>query len=65
MPEVTETADEARWITPGRAAAKLGVNTKTLARMADTGAITCITLPSGHHRYDEHEIDHLAAEHGA
>lgn len=57
------TDEDPNWIPPKRAAEKLGVSTRTLLRLADTGQIAVIRLPSGHRRYDEHEIDELAQEH--
>lgn len=57
---MTET--DPQWIPPKQAAEKLGVSTRTLLRLADTGQITVITLPSGHHRYEAHDIERLANE---
>lgn len=38
-------------ITPGEAAERLYVTTRTLQRMAERGEIEAIKLPSGHRRY--------------
>lgn len=48
------------WYKPGEAALKLGVTTKTVSRMADTGRIHAITLPSGHRRYAVADVNALA-----
>lgn len=39
----------------------LGVTTKTVSRMADSGRIHAITLPSGHRRYLAADVEALAA----
>lgn len=38
-------------LTPGEAARKLHVATRTLQRMALRGDVAAVTLPSGHRRY--------------
>lgn len=38
-------------LSPGEAAAMLGIDPKTLSRWAKTNVIEHITLPKGHRRY--------------
>lgn len=45
---------------PGEAAAMLNVDPRTLSRMAKSGAISSVVLPSGHQRYFRSEIEQLA-----
>ena len=47
-------------IAPREVAALLGVSTRTVSRMADSGRLTPITLPSGHRRYLRSEVERLA-----
>lgn len=44
---------------PSAAARQLGVSLRTLQRMATSGAINAIVLPSGHRRYPQSEIDRI------
>lgn len=47
---------------PREAAAKLHVDTRTLARWADAEIIPVLELPSGHRRYPKQAIDAIVAE---
>lgn len=49
-------------VSPGVAAEKLHVTTKTLQRMATRGEISAVVLPSGHRRYRVAEVDAILAE---
>ena len=49
--------NEGTLLTPGEAARKLHVTTKTLQRMALRGEVVAVVLPSGHRRYRQAEID--------
>jgi predicted site-specific integrase-resolvase len=52
-----------KWLKPGEVASRLGVNPKTVSRWARKGKVKCFTLPSGHRRFREGDIDlMLAAE---
>lgn len=53
------TERDPAYLTPGEAAARLAVSTRTLARMVERGDLTAHTLPSGHRRYSREEIDRL------
>jgi predicted site-specific integrase-resolvase len=44
-------------LTPGEAATRLHVTTRTLQRMALRGDVAALTLPSGHRRYRSSDID--------
>lgn len=57
--------DEVAYLRPGEAAKRLRVHPRTLTRMADRQQIHSITLPSGHRRYSEHDVDALAPERSA
>lgn len=48
-------------LRPRDAARRLNVDTETLRKWADKGAVGSITLPSGHRRYVAADIDALAA----
>lgn len=58
--EQQEHADSA-YLTPGVAAARLGVSLSTMARLADRGAVRAVTLPSGHRRYSRADVEALAS----
>ncbi len=45
------------YLMPATAARKLGITPRTLARMADSGQVESIVLPSGHRRYLSGSID--------
>ena len=47
---------------PAAAAAKLGVNVRTLREWRAAGHIKSVRTPGGHHRYRQSEIDRLLAE---
>lgn len=47
-------------ISPGEAARKLHVSTKTLQRMAERGEVASVRLPSGHRRYRLADVDELS-----
>lgn len=49
------------YLPPSAVAQLLGVSTRTVTRMADTGSIKSIKLPSGHRRYLRSEVEKLAA----
>lgn len=48
-------------LTPGEAAARLSVSTRTLSRWADEGYISVVVLPSGHRRFRPEDIAALSA----
>ena len=58
--ELSDT--DATLVSPGPAAEKLHVTTKTLKRMADRGDIGVVVLPSGHRRYRLADIDAILAD---
>lgn len=49
------------WLTPGEAAAALGVGLSTLARMADRGDLRAIRPTGGHRRYRAEDVEALIA----
>lgn len=53
--------DAEELLTPGEAAAELGVAVRSLARIADRGDIGSVKLPSGHRRYRREDIEALTA----
>ncbi|WDH80166.1 MerR family transcriptional regulator [Microbacterium esteraromaticum] len=53
--------EEETLLTPGEAARRLHVTTRTLQRMALRGDVEAIVLPSGHRRY---KADAIAAIRG-
>lgn len=56
---MTNQPTQDKWVTPGVAAAALGVDPRTLSRLADKGVIRAIR-PSGeggHRRYSEASIE--------
>lgn len=60
MQETTDLT-QSEWISPAEAAALLGVSTKTLLRIAVSGDVENIKLPSGHRRYLKSSVTALAA----
>lgn len=54
-------ADTVTLISPGEAAEKLHVTTKTLQRMAIRGEVKAVVLPSGHRRYRLDDIEAFMA----
>jgi excisionase family DNA binding protein len=46
-------------LSPGEAAARLGVTVKTLARWARERRLPFIVTPGGHRRFRETEVDRL------
>ncbi|MCU1441084.1 MAG: hypothetical protein JWP85_2081 [Rhodoglobus sp.] len=46
----------AAYVSPAEASRLAFVSTKTLARMADSGDIRSIRLPSGHRRYHRGDV---------
>ena len=53
--------DTSDLMRPAEAALLLGIHTKTLTRMALSGSIKSVLLPSGHRRYLRDDIDALRA----
>lgn len=53
--------DTSDLMRPAEAALVLGIHTKTLTRMALSGSIKSVTLPSGHRRYFREDINALRA----
>ncbi|MGP6171962.1 helix-turn-helix domain-containing protein [Microbacterium sp. A204] len=51
----------ATWLTPGVAAAALGVDIRTVSRLADRGEIRAIRPTGGHRRYAEQDIAAIIA----
>jgi excisionase family DNA binding protein len=49
-------------LAPKEAAARLGVNVKTLRRWAEAGELTAVRTLGGHHRYLTDEIEALRTE---
>jgi excisionase family DNA binding protein len=47
-------------LTPGEVAKILGVSPKAVARRVDTGELSNIRTPGGHHRYIAREVRELA-----
>ena len=54
------TDPEAAFLRPGEAARRLRVHPRTLTRMAERGDLHSMTLPSGHRRYSEADVEALA-----
>lgn len=52
-------------LSPREVALVLGVSTRTVSRMADSGQLHPVTLPSGHRRYDRAEVEALAKPQGS
>ena len=52
----------AELLSPGSAAALLGVSIDTLAKWADGGQLAAIRLPSGHRRYRRADIERLLSD---
>jgi predicted site-specific integrase-resolvase len=50
------------WESPGAAARRVSVTTKTLQRWYEAGLITAIILPSRHKRYLRSDIDAILEE---
>ena len=48
-------------LTPGAAAAQLGISIETLRRWEKAGKITAFRTPGGQRRFDRAEIDRLRA----
>jgi DNA-binding transcriptional MerR regulator len=65
MPESQASDSPSNLLTPGKAAAILGVTTTTLAAWAEAGIVESIRLPLGHRRYDRESIEALAARRSA
>lgn len=59
MTNRTDHSEEEIFLTPGEAAKNAFVTTKTLSRLADSGALRAIKLPSGHRRYSATDIQRL------
>lgn len=55
------TSDGRDYLTPGEAAKRLSVSTRTLWRYQAEGRITPKRLPSGHRRFLVEDIDRLLA----
>jgi excisionase family DNA binding protein len=55
------TPDEAAWIKPGEAAAILGVDPKTVARLGDAGEIRTIRPAGNHRRYNRADVEARAS----
>ena len=49
------------WVSPGDAAAALGVSQRTVSRLADKGVIRAIRPGGGHRRYAEADIEAILA----
>lgn len=49
-------------LSPSQAAQMLHVSTRTLTRMADSGKVAVIKLPSGHRRYMLEDIEAMLPE---
>lgn len=49
-------------LTPGQAAARLGVSPKTLGRWAKAGTLTMARTPGGHRRYPSDAVEALRQE---
>ena len=58
--ETAENVDVSRLLTPGEAAGRLGVATRTLADWDRAGKIRARRLAGGHRRYPESEVTALA-----
>ncbi len=56
---MTNQPTQDKWVTPGVAAAALGVDPRTLSRLADKGVIRAIRPAGdhGHRRYSEADIE--------
>ena len=50
------------WLTPGRAAAKFGVKSRTVRIWAEAGKLTVKRTLGGHRRYLASEVDTLSSE---
>jgi excisionase family DNA binding protein len=65
MAEVTQAAsrraDEARWVTLGRASEILGVDESTLRRWADSGRLRVYRTPGGHRRFSLVNLEEILA----
>lgn len=62
---MTNQPTQDRWVTPGVAAAALGVDIRTLSRLADNGVLRAIRPAGGrgHRRYSEADIEARLAQH--
>lgn len=58
QPITPESARE-HTLTPHQVAEIFHVDVKTVARWANTGALTCIRTPGGHRRYREDDVTAL------
>jgi excisionase family DNA binding protein len=56
---ITSQEDSERLLTPGEAAERFRVGTKTLVRWADRGLLGVVRLPGGHRRYRESEVERV------
>lgn len=61
--QVSEALPE-QMLSPGEAAAMLGVTTTTLANWAARGHVESVTLPSGHRRYVAASVRQLVVRRG-
>lgn len=52
---------QTEWVSPGVAAAVLGVSTRTVSRLADRGEVRALRVPGGHRRYDIDSLEALLA----
>lgn len=63
MKNFSSDPPRAEWMTPGEAAAYLGVSVWTLRRYADRGEVAWTRLkPSSHRRYKRSDVVALRAE---
>lgn len=60
-PETAESRDASRLLLPAEAAARLGVDVRTLANWDRAGKLTAQRTLGGRRRYREREVDALAA----
>lgn len=58
---MTNQPKQDEWLTPGDAAAVLGVGVRTLSRLADAGEVRAIRPNGGHRRYSEASLEALLA----
>lgn len=61
MAQTAQNHVDSAYLTPGEAAAALGVSTSTVARMADAGKVRTIR-PGAHRRYVAADIEALIAQ---
>jgi excisionase family DNA binding protein len=50
------------WLRPEEVADRLKVTTMTLRRWAESGRIQTMTLPSGHRRYLEADVERIETQ---